>query len=137
MYEIGASWPDVHKNLIIRARKYYGPWSWGQARRIEGRNDAGTDRAEAAGSSGRAGPYAEAGGGACPCDPPDPDRPGERQAAPLHADPDEDRQGLQRVPGGVGGGGVALIHPSAWKGNPANFALRGFSEVRYPKQRQR
>jgi len=107
MYEIGASWPGVHKNLIIRSRKYYGPWSWRQVRRIEGRNDAGTDRAEAAGPSCRAGPHAEAGGGACPGDPPDPDGPGERQAAPLHADPDEDRQGLRRAPRGVGGGGVA------------------------------
>jgi len=25
---------------------------------------------------------------------------------------------------------VALMHPIAWKGNSANFALRGFSEVR-------
>src|SRR4028118_664323 len=30
MYEIGASWPNVHKSLIIRARKYHGPRSWGQ-----------------------------------------------------------------------------------------------------------
>jgi hypothetical protein len=28
---------------------------------------------------------------------------------------------------------MALIHPSAWKGNSANSVLRGFSEVREPK----
>jgi hypothetical protein len=29
----------------------------------------------------------------------------------------------------------ALIHPSSWKGDSANFAPRGFSEIRYPGSR--
>src|SRR3712207_2388271 len=73
----------------------------------EEHNDAGSDRGEAAGSSGGAGSYAEGGGGACQRIPLDPLPPGVRQASSLHADRDEDRQGIRRARRGVGGGGVA------------------------------
>src|SRR5215213_1838538 len=69
-------------------------------------NDAGTDRAEAAGPSGAAGSYAQGGGGACQRIAVDPDLLGVRQASSLHADRDEDRQGIRRARRGVGGRGV-------------------------------
>src|SRR5215208_1135260 len=74
---------------------------------IRRNNDAGTDRAEAAGPSGGAGSYAQGGGGAYQRIPLDPDLPGVWQASSLHADRDEDRQSIRRVRRGVGGGGVA------------------------------
>src|SRR5918994_2787570 len=69
--------------------------------------DAGTDRIEAAGSSGAAGSFAEGSGAARGRITLDRDLPGVRQASSLHADRDEDRQGIRRAPRGVGGGGVA------------------------------
>src|SRR5215203_6019029 len=104
---------------------------------IRRNNDAGTDRAEAAGSSGGAGSYAQGGGGACQRIPLDPDLPGVWQASSLHADRDEDRQGIRRVRRGIGGGGVAsrtipTVAPiSRFPGAIlcANFACIGFSEV--------
>src|SRR5215208_673941 len=71
------------------------------------RIDARTDRGEAAGSSGGAGSYAEGSGGARQRIPLDPDVLGVRQTTSLHADRDEDRQGIRRALRGVGGGGVA------------------------------
>src|SRR5215213_10159471 len=107
---------------------------------IKRSNGAGTDRAEAAGPSGGAGSYAQGGGGACRRIPPDPDPPGVRRTTPLHADRDEDRQGIRRARRGVGGGGVAsrtipTVAPvSRFPGATlcANFACVGFSEVQLP-----
>ena len=39
------------------------------------------------------------------------------------------RTGALSSPGSL----YALIHPSAWKGSSANFALTGFSEVLYSR----
>src|ERR687894_2183126 len=99
-------------------------------------NDAGTDRREAASSSGGAGSYAQGGGGACQRIPLDPFLPGVRQARSLHADRDEDRQGIRRALRGGGGGGVAsrtipMVAPiSRFPGATlcANFAFTEFSE---------
>src|SRR5918995_6222764 len=105
---------------------------------IKRRIDAGTDRGETAGSSPGAGSYAEGGGGACQSIPLDPVLPGVRQARSLHADRDEDRQGIRGALRGVGGGVVAsrtiptLAPISRFPGATlcANFACIGFSEVR-------
>jgi hypothetical protein len=92
---------------------------------------------EAASSSGGAGSYAEGGGQACQRIPLDPVLPGVRQTSSLHADRDEDRQGIRRALRGVGGGvasctiaTVAAISrfPSATL--CANLAFTEFSEVR-------
>src|SRR5687767_15009838 len=107
----------IHINLIMHSRSVMvsrrgvgsqeqgstGLWPSDQ----EVHNDAGTDRGEAAHSSGGAGSYAQGGGGAYQRIALDPDLPGVRQASSLHADRDEDRQGIRRAPRGVGGGGVA------------------------------
>src|SRR5215208_4034551 len=69
--------------------------------------DATTDRAEAALSSGAAGSYAEGGGTACRGIGVDRVPSGERQTNSLHAERDEDRQGIRCAPRGVVGGGVA------------------------------
>src|SRR5215208_3111824 len=73
----------------------------------EEHNDARTDSGEDAGPSGGAGSYAEGSGGACQRIPMDPDVLGVRPTTSLHADRDEDRQGIRRALRGVGGGGVA------------------------------
>jgi hypothetical protein len=103
----------------------------------EEHNDAGTDRGESAGSSGGAGSYARGGGGACQRIALDPLLPGVRQASSLHADRDEDRQGIRRYHRGVGGGvasrtiaTVAAISRFFGATLCANFAFIGFSEVR-------
>jgi hypothetical protein len=90
--------------------------------------------------SGGAGSYAEGGGQACQRNPRDPDLPGVRQASYLHADRDEDRQGIRRALRGVGGGGVASrriptlapISRSPGATLCANFAQTEFSEVAFP-----
>src|SRR5215216_2357573 len=138
----------IHKNILIHSRSIMVPrrevgssdrGSTGSGPLIERSNDAGTDRAEAAGSSGGAGSYAQGGGGACQSIALDPALPGVRQASSLHADRNEDRQGIRRAPRGVGGGGVAshtipTVAPiSRFPGATlcANFALTEFYEVRY------
>src|SRR5829696_5305529 len=107
---------------------------------IRRNNDAGTDRAEAAGPSGGAGSYAQGGGQACQRIPLDPDLPGVWQASSLHADRDEDRQGIRRIRRGVGGGGgasrtIPTVAPISLVPGAilcANFAFIGFSEVELP-----
>src|SRR5215203_3119150 len=103
---------------------------------VERSIDAGTDRTEAYGSSGGAGSYAQGGGPAYQRIPLDPDRPGDRQARSLHADGDEDRQGIRRASGGVGGGVASRTIPTVAPISRipgatlcANLALTEFSEV--------
>src|SRR5215207_845270 len=114
-----------------------GPPDRGSGPPIKRSFDAGTDRGEAAGSSGAAGSYAEGGGGACRRIPLDPFLPGVRQTISLHADRDEDRQGIRRARRGVGGGVASRTIPtvapiSRFPGATlcANFAITEFSEVR-------
>src|SRR5215208_5096805 len=86
---------------------------WGSGPLIKRSFDAGTDRGETASSSGGAGSYAEGGGQACQRIPLDPVLPGVRQARSLHADRDEDRQGIRRALRGVGGGVASRTIPTA------------------------
>src|SRR5215211_501967 len=83
------------------------------------------------------GSYAEGSGGAYQRIALVPDLPGDRQARSLHADRDEDRQGIRRARGGVGGGVASRTIPtvaaiSRFPGATlcANFDFVGFSEVR-------
>src|SRR5215217_2310487 len=144
----------IHKNILIHSRSIMVPrrevgssdrGSTGSGPLIKRRIDAGSDRAEAAGSSGGAGSYAQGGGGACRRLPLDPDLPGDRQARSLHADRDEDSQGIRGARRGVGEGGVACstiptVAPiSSFFGATlcANFAFIGFSGVRFTLGRER
>src|ERR671913_2442316 len=121
-----------------RSRNHRAGTLRGSGPLIRRRNDASTDRGEAASSSGGARSYAQGGGGACQRISLDPDPSGVRRATSLYADRDEDRQGIRRAPRGVGGGGVAsrttpTVAPiSRFPGATlcANFALPAFCELR-------
>ena len=85
----------------------------------------------------QAGSYAEGGGAACQRISLNSVLPGVRQTSSLHADRDEDRQGIRRARRGVGGCGVAsrtipAVAPISHFASAtlcANFAQTEFSEA--------